>query len=136
LSDEKIPENTFEQLYLKERKKATIFMVAAIALAVLSAGLLVHTFSNGTKNTVGADGTMRLGDGNGAPMMQFDIKSFFKEDGGVDQDKVDEMKSRIPEDSSRLSDFIGPGIDTAVEDGEITSEQAAALKTALGITES
>lgn len=120
--------NTFEGLYLKERKKATIFMTSAIILAVLAAGLLVYVLSAPQGMRGQSDGMVRM-------RMGLDIKSFFNEDGSVDSAKVSEMTDRVPEgNKDRMLESMGSTIDSAVQDGEITSAQSTELKKAMGIT--
>ena len=135
MSDEKKPqEDAFEQLYLKERKKAAGFMVATVILAVLATGLGVYALSGKAPTSMaGQGGMMHFGEGKGA---QLTIKNFFKSDGSIDQDKVNEVKSRMPEGEDRFSELMRTRIDTAIKDNDISSQQGTDLKNALGISES
>jgi len=131
----------FEELYLKERKKSSVLLIATIVLALIASGSLIWAVSKGsntqdlpngvTNQGVNGQGGLR---GNG-PGMTLDIKSFFKDDGSVDTDKVDEITSRMPSGaSSRFTDMIKEQVDQAVKDGDITQEQADALNKEIGIT--
>lgn len=129
--------NEFEELYLKERKKSSILLVAAIVLAISTTGSLIWGVSNLSSTPQlpsGANG-QDFGSGGqfgGGPGMGMDIKSFFKEDGSVDTDRIDEITSRLPSGiGSGFTDRIKEQADQAVEDGDITQDQADALKEAI-----
>ena len=60
-----------------------------------------------------------------------DIKSFFKDDGSVDTDKVKEMTSRMPSGGNNsgftIVDRFKQQATQAVTDGDIAQDQADAL---------
>lgn len=125
----------FEELYLKERKKSSILLVAVIVLAVTTGGGLIWgatkqsnapELPNGAPSQgFGGQGGMR----SGGPGMGMDIKNFFKDDGAVDTERIDELTSRMPSGAgSGFTDIIKEQADQAVEDGDITQAQADALK--------
>lgn len=124
----------FEELYLKERKKSSMLLVAVIVLALATAGSLIWAV-NGQSNTAqlpgggseqGFGGGGQFGGGGGPGMM--DIASFFNDDGSVDTDRIDEMTSRFPSGAgSQFVDRMQEEADQAVEDGDITQAQADEL---------
>lgn len=140
-ASEKNNTNSFEKLYLKERKKSRIFMATAIILALLLVGSVVYNFQNWQRisdqptNTT-QNFSMPFGQDRGGFQRLADIKSFFKSDGSVDTAKVDELKSSLPSGfEDRFLDRFSTLIDTSMNDGEITQSQGSELKRAFGIEE-
>ena len=129
--------STFEELYLEQRKKSQMLLIAVVVLAIATAGSLAWGFSKSgsTSRPDMANGGFSQGmNGQGGPggmRGMMDIKSFFKDDGSVDTDKVKEMTSRMPSGGGRsgfnISDMIKRQADQAVTDGDITQAQADAL---------
>ncbi len=152
MANETTDTGSFQTLYLKEKKKARIFLIStAIALvAFLATGVGLITQLNDSPQSrpsalgpSGQDGQGGQGQfpggnggpGNGGPGMMLDISGFFSSDGSVDSDKVDELTENIPDDfKDQLFEDLSTRIDNAVSDGDITSDQGDALKSALGIT--
>ncbi len=131
-------DNEFEMLYLKERKKSSILLIVAIVLAVATAGSVLWAVnkepassSQFPSGTPGQDFNGQggfPGGGQGGPGFGLDVTSFFKDDGSVDTDKVDETTSRFPGGGdSRFTDLMQQRVDQAVEDGDITQDQADKL---------
>lgn len=137
----------FEELYLRERKKSSLLIVAVITLAIATAGSLIWGASKQSSTPGGLpegfQGQQDKGFGGrggfrGGPGMAMDIKHFFKDDGSVDADQIDQLTSRLPSGmGSRFTDRIKEQADQAVKDGDITQAQADALKEKLDtVTES
>lgn len=137
---EQIKGSTFEELYLQQRKKSQMLLVAVIILAVVAAGSLAWGFSKDGSQNQADTGNFPQGqgfNGQGSPGggpgggMGMDIKSFFKDDGSVDTERIEQMTSRMPSGGSRgsfnIADMIKQQADQAVEDGDITQAQADAL---------
>lgn len=128
-------ENEFEDLYLKERKKSSMLTIAVVVLSIVTVWTLAWSLGS-SSDTAQTPAAGQFGEGGGPGgggqgMMQ-DISSFFADDGSVDTDQIEEMTSRFPSGadsdmSSRIVDMMQQQADTAVEDGDITQEQADAL---------
>ncbi|MBE0448639.1 MAG: hypothetical protein IBX64_11175 [Actinobacteria bacterium] len=145
--------NTFESLYLKERKRAQIFMTLSIVLAILLAGSIIYHLNSKIQSSPNTQGSAlgevpnsgqgpvmmgRPGGGSGGKVIipQDQVTDYLNPDGSVNTDKI----------SSRLNSLQGPPqmietmlqarakqIDEAEARGEITSQQAEELKKAWGI---
>lgn len=140
--------SSFEHLYVKERKKTRIFMATTGMAVVLALGSLVYAGNKKADNPTGAPGlgsnsgqTAPFGGQGGGPggdggmRMQMDITNFLNDDGNVDTEQINEMLDRIPDDFREdMLDRMEAQIDEATQDGDITSDQATALKQAFGIT--
>ena len=135
--------SSFEQLYLKERKKAWIFMNTTAVAAVLAVGLLVYAVNKKTEApepaALGENGPRMQFDGEDGPggrmQMRMDVTQFLNDDGSVDTDRVNDMLERLPDNFRE--DMLGrmeTQIDEAVSDDDITQDQATALKSAFGIS--
>jgi hypothetical protein len=137
--------HSFEHLYLKERKKSRLFMATTGVAIVLTLGSMAYasnkktevpeqvgSFSENSQMTpFGGEGP----GGGGAMRMQMDITEFLNDDGSVDTAQINEMLDNIPEDfRDRMLGRMETQIDEAVDNGDITSDQATALKSAFGIT--
>ena len=140
-------QDTFEVLYLQQRKKSQLLLIAVIVLSVATAGSLAWGVSksnspqpmpNGTPgqrfdSRQGGPGDMRRPGGGMRGMMN--VKQFLKDDGSVDTDAVKSFVGRMP--SGRGGSLNSSGfnfldrfkgtIEQAAEDGDITKEQASAL---------
>ncbi|MDO8335275.1 MAG: hypothetical protein Q7T74_00640 [Candidatus Saccharibacteria bacterium] len=118
----------FEELYLKERKKSSILVAVVVVLALATTGSLLWGINKNSSTAQLPTGAQSQGFGQGGPPsggMRMNIKSFFKDDGSVDSDKVDELTSRAPSGAgSRFTDMFKEQADKAVEDGDITQAQA------------
>ncbi len=148
--------DTFEVLYLAQRKKSQILLIAVIILAVATASSLAWSLSkNNSSQTTpngfpgqgfdgqqGAPGGMQ-GPGGGMRGMM-DVKQFFKDDGSVDTDVVKSFVSRMPSGRSGSSSSDGfnfldrfkENINQAAKDGDITEDQASKLIEAFEAQES
>lgn len=122
----------FEELYLKERKKSSMLLIAVVALAILAAGSLIWAISKDSSTSQLPENAPSQGfggrgqAGGGSPGM--DITNFFKDDGSVDTEQIDELTNRFPSGAgSQFTDMIKERADQAVEDGDITQEQADEL---------
>ena len=128
---------TFEELYLEQRKKSQMLLVAVVVLAIATAGSLAWGFSKsgGTSRPDMANGGFSQGmNGQGGPggmRGMMDIKSFFKDDGSVDTEKVKEITSRMPSGGKNsgfnIVDRFKEQTTQAVTDGDITQDQADSL---------
>lgn len=134
--------STFEQLYLQQRKKSSLLLVAVIVLAITTAGSLAWGFSktgsgSSPSNTPGNFQGQGFG-GQGGPGgggMNLDVKQFFNDDGSVNNDEVKSFLSRMPSGTSSSSsnssfnflDRFKERINQSADDGDITQEQADAL---------
>lgn len=129
--------NTFEELYLQQKKKSSLLMIAVAVLAITTVGSAAWGFSKSSTSTQAPDGVATRGFngqggmGMGGPGMQMDITQFFNSDGSVNEDQVKTMVSRLPSGaSSQFLSRFEEQIDQAVTDGKITQTQADALKKA------
>lgn len=133
MSSEKSSTASVEELYLKEKKKASILMVSTIALAVLLIGsIATRPDANSSEpvalqNTQANTGQRGAGGRGGQP-----ITGFFDESGAVDQEAITALTDRIPGggDPSQFLERFTLQIDAAVESGEITEIQGTELKAA------
>ena len=132
--------STFEELYLEQRKKSQMLIVAVAVLAVVAVGSIawgVSQSSNqsrtpgnfqeqgfGRQNGPSGMGGMRGG-------MNMNIKQFFNDDGLVKTSEVESFLNRMPSGRGRggfnITDMIERQADQAVTDGDITQDQADAL---------
>ena len=130
-------DSTFEGLYLEQRKKSQMLLVAVVVLAVATTGSLAGGFGK-SGSTAGRPnmGNLQQGgfngqSGPGGMRGMMDIKSFFKDDGSVDTDKVKEMTSRMPSGGNNsgftIVDRFKQQATQAVTDGDIAQDQADAL---------
>lgn len=133
--------DAFEKLYAKEKHKSRALIIISAVLAVLLVGSVTYNFYALRRpatmpGQLGAGSPPQFGNGGGRfgmGMRGADIKSFFKSDGSVDTDRVKQLLDRLPEEAkSQFQDRINQRIDAAVSSGEITSDQANALKSAFG----
>lgn len=135
-------QNSFEELFLKERKKTKNLTLAASVCALLFVSTLIWHFQSprpstptnipqiGSGNFRGQDG----GPPGGGAFLGGDIKSFIKDDGSVDIERVSEILDNAPDEfQDRIVSRMEQQINQALSDGEITSDQAQKLKTAFGI---
>jgi hypothetical protein len=132
---------TIEKMYLKEKKKSTIFLLSTVVMTVLFVGSIFikipkvdDTNTTPPTNTFGNPDTEVRGFGQptegrmfGGAMM--DIESLFNDDGSVNTDAVNDIEDRLP--SGMGASFLEARIDQEIEDGNITQAQADALKTEL-----
>jgi hypothetical protein len=138
--------HSFEQLYIKERKKGRIFMATTGVAIVLSLGSFAYasnkkaeapeqtSFGSGPTSQFNGDMPQGGGPGGGGPNMQMDVTQFLNDDGSVDTAQVNDMLERVPDDfRENMLDRIATQIDEAQQDGDITADQATALKSAFGI---
>ena len=131
--------STFEELYLEQRKKSSMLLIAVVVLAIATAGSLAWGFSkNGGSTSSGMPGNFQGQgfNGEGGPSgaggrMGMNVKQFFKDDGSVDTDEVKSFVSRMPSGNSNSGfnflDRFKENISQSVEDGDITQSQADAL---------
>ena len=135
--------STFEELYLEQRKKSSMLVVAVVVLAITTVGSLAWGFSNngsGASNQTANTGQFPGGDFNGQNGpggmrggMNMDVKQFFNDDGSVKTSEVESFLSRMPSggNSSNSSfnflDRFKEMINQAADNGEITQDQAQAL---------
>ena len=133
-------EQAFEELYLAQRKRSSIFLATTVVLAITTVGSVAWAL-NSKSNTAVAEGpgnaqqAQGFGNSQGRPggmRTMMDITSFFNEDGSVNTDQVKELMARMPSGQSDNSGFnfidrIKENIDQAVSDGDITEDQANAL---------
>ena len=129
--------STFEELYLEQRKKSQMLLIAVVVLAIATAVSLAWGFSKSgsTSRPDMANGGFSQGmNGQGGPggmRGMMDIKSFFKDDGSVDTEKVKEITSRMPSGGKNsgfnIVDRFKEQTTQAVTDGDITQDQADAL---------
>ena len=138
-----------EALYLAEKKQKFIFMGASGVFAALFVFSLIfgwgaaQSAGNPQINNQGPNfqdgGRGGFGGGAGGPRGGFGIgggiESFFSDDGSVDQEAVDQLAERAAQfdDGGQLAERFIDGIDTAENDGTITSDQANELRGALGL---
>jgi hypothetical protein len=148
--------NAFEQLYLKERKKARIFTLTSAALAILLIGSVLMSMNRQPATSTGGpsgEGGMRFQGGEGPPggggmrfrgpgggggqggiQMRGQITDFLNEDGTVNKGRVSELLGRVPpEYKGQLVERFGQQIGDAQGSGEITGSQADELRKAFGI---
>ena len=135
-------QHSFEELFLKERKKTKNLSLAASICALLFVGTLIWHFQSpqpsaptnipqiGSENFRSQDGTPP----GGGVFLGGDVKSFLNDDGSVDTDRVSEILNNAPDEfQDRIVTRMETQIDQALSDGEITSDQAQKLKVAFGI---
>lgn len=140
MSDEHTRKNTFEELYLKKRKKRLVFMSVGAVLAILLIGLFVVNLAgkHGPGSKLSSSSNESSPHSGTGPAKQgvddLNMKDFFNSDGSVNTDEVNALLQRVPSQfRSHLPGRIEPQIDAAVANSEITSQQAVELKKALGI---
>lgn len=131
---ESLPVDSIEQQYLKERKKSQILTITNAVTVIVLAFAIVWGFQNSANINRGqmpGSGMPELNGGTppGGPMGMNNVEDFFNDDGSVDTDQVDEVKGNLPEGFedqflSRMDDQI----DQAVENEDITSDQATELR--------
>ncbi len=135
--------STFEELYLQQRKKSSMLLIAVIVLAVTTAVSIAwgmsknnntNNPSNGPSNFQGQGFDGQNGPGGGMRGgMNMNIKQFFKDDGSVDTSAVDSFMSRMPSGGQagnsgfNFLDRFKEMIDQSVEKGDITEDQGNAL---------
>ncbi len=127
--------SSFEELYLQQKKKGEILLIAVIVLAIVAAGGLAWGFSKdgGTGNQTGP-GNFQQGQGfpgggggpGGGPggMRGMNVTQFFN-------DEVKSFLSRMPSGGNNSGfnflDRFKDMINQAAENGDITQAQADAL---------
>jgi len=135
--------STFEELYLQQRKKSSMLLIAVIVLAISTAGSLAWGFSKGSGSQPNTPGNFQGQGFNGGqggpggfagPGRGLDVKQFFNDDGSVNNDEVKSFLDRIPSggpsgSSSNFNflDRFKETINQAATDGDITQDQADAL---------
>lgn len=123
--------NTFEDLYIEQKKRNSVLMTLVVVLAITTIGGLGWGFSKSNTDLQGPPSGFQGPGGQGFPggsMGQMNFDRFFKDDGSVDTEAVQDMVDRLP--SGAGSDFIdrfSEGINQAAEDGDITQAQADEL---------
>lgn len=134
---------SIEKLYLKERKKNQLFLLATIVLTILLVGSVGFNFQNKNRSTTQDSNQSQslsgaLGQNAGGFQGRRDsleISEFFNSDGTVDTDQVNQVKTTVPDGfEDRLLSRISSQIDDALKKGDITAKQGAELKTAFGIS--
>lgn len=118
----------FEPLYLRERQKSKYLLTSTIILSILFLGALVINPAAESATQVG-----RGQGGGGMGRQGMSITTFFNEDGSLNQDQVDRVNSVPAERKEAFAGQLGTQIAGAVSDGTITTDQATALKKALGL---
>lgn len=140
---EQIKGSTFEELYLEQRKKSSMLVVAVVVLAITTVGGLAWGFSNngsGTSNQTantsqfpGGDFNGQNGPGSMQGGMNMDVKQFFNDDGSVKTSEVESFLGRMPSGGNSSNsgfnflDRFKEMINQAADNGEITQDQAQAL---------
>lgn len=136
-------QNSFEEAFLKERKKTKNLSLIASVCALLFVGTLIWHFQS-PRPSAPANAT-QIGSGNfrgpnggppgGGAFLGGDVKSFFKDSGSVDTDKVKETLDNAPDEfQARIIGRMESQINEALSKSEITSDQAQKLKAAFGIS--
>ena len=133
---------SFEKLFLKERKNTRIFIVVSALLFILLIGSVALNFQNRNQAT-GQNQTSGLSEFFGQNRGGFQgqrsltvISDFFNIDGTVDINQVNKIKENIPaEFQDRFFARISSQIDSALKEGDITSDQSKVLKTTFGISD-
>ena len=139
-TEQPIQGDEFEELYLKERKKSSMLLIAVIVLALSTVGSIIWAInsSSSSQQTSQFPGSGAPGQGFGGqggfpsgssgPGGGFDVTSLFNDDGSVDTDLVDEITGNFPGGGdSRFIELMTQQAEQAVEDGDITQDQADAL---------
>jgi hypothetical protein len=135
---------SYKSLYLKEKKKSSIFLILSIVLTILFFGTLawavVEANNDGKKGIRNGQGNGMFDDqagpndqnGRGRGMMM-NFKNFLNSDGSVNTEEVKSFVSRMPSGtgSSNFQTRINQEIDQAVKNGTITQDQATAIKNAI-----
>jgi len=134
----------YEKMYLKERKKSTIFLITTVIFALLFAGsMIVHFGGTTTGNTNGAPsfGSSNSSTGGGMGMgggqqdqsqsgkSETKVTSYLNSDGSVNTTKV---ASALTSAETRAKEMIKKQIEQATSNGDITSSQETALEKAFG----
>ena len=133
--------------YLKEQKKARIFMGSTVVLAVLLVGSLVFAVGQSAPSPVadpgvksgesgfgsGLGGGPRGGPGGGSGDF---VQRFVNPDGSVNEAQVAEFKQRMEQfgGDGQFEERFVDGVQAAVDSGQITQESADALLAALGVS--
>ena len=141
-SQENKNNESFEKLYLKERKKNHLFVVVAAVLSIFLVGLVIFNLQtqklsteqvpNQAQDFPGSFG-QNPGGFQGQRGLQ-EIDRFFNEDGTVDTDQVDQLKENLPSGiEGRFLPRVSSQIDSAVDGNDITFEQGEELKEAFGV---
>ena len=128
-------QNSFELLYIKQKRLSTILgvvsgllAVALVVILVLHPTLRPRTASQ-QRPPFGAGGQMAQG-----MQRNLDVSSFIKSDGSIDTDRIKDLTSRIPADfKSPLMTRVETKITQAKKDGKISTTQAAQLRAAFGV---
>lgn len=120
---------TIEELYIKEKNKAKIFMISTAVLGVLLVGsLLVIVNDTGADEHQPAASTLMQGQGGGAGGGRVTVTSLFDSDGSLNATAVNDMVAAVPpETQSRFLERFGDRVQYSVTSGEITQAQADAL---------
>lgn len=131
------PVSEFEELYLKERKKSSLLLIVVIVLTIATSGSLMWGVAQ-QSNTSPSDPALGKGFEGRGQFGRMDITAFFKDDGSLDTERIDEITNRSPSGvGSPFIDKIKEQATQAVKDGKITQEQADALTKKLeSVTES
>jgi hypothetical protein len=140
MSSTKSNSASVEELYLKEKKKSNIFLASTVLLAVLLVGSFFYNSninSSSSSTTDDQSGGQFQGGGRGGRGGQ-NIAEFFDDNGEVDQSAVDTLAERASQgggpagaNPSQFLERFTQQIDSAIENEEITQEQADQLESAL-----
>ena len=140
MSTDKGSTASVEELYLQEKKKASILMVSVVVLAVLLVGSVMTRPDSSAADSTATQNTQQRGAGGRGGQS---VTEFFDESGAVDQDAVDVFASRATQgggpagaNSSQFLERFTQQIDTSIESGEITQAQGDALQAAFDQIES
>ena len=134
---------SIEKLYLKERKKNQLFLLTTVVLTILLIGSVGFNFQNKNQSTTqdsnqsqSLSGTLGQNFGGFQDRRgSLEISEFFKNDGTVDTNQVNQVQNTIPSGfEDRLLSRVSTQIDDAVKKGDITAKQGEELKTAFGIS--
>lgn len=139
MSEQQAKSSTFEELYLQQRKKSSVLLIAAVVLALSTVGSLAWGFSKDSDSSNTADGQTSFQNGNGfqgrgglGGQMGFKVEQFFNDDGSINNDEVSSFMERTPSGmADNFLDRFVERINQAADDGDITKDQAEALINAL-----
>ena len=142
------PTTDWQTLYTGERRRSRLLGATTVAVSLLAVAAGAWGLSNADAASSGpgqmGPGMSQMGPGQGRPGQQFgqpnttgqsqsqldqDLATMlFSSDGSVNQELLDEFLDRLP---GGLDQFL----QIAVQNGELTEDQAQALRTAAGTSD-
>ncbi len=141
---------SYKSLYLKEKKKSSIFLILTVVFTILFFGSLAWGLTEAKdnkhpefrrNNIMSEKFEQRMGPGmgdyndiqqNDRNRFKMKLERFINSDGTVNTNEVKDFLSNLPDQAkNHFREEINDNLERAVKDGKISQDQANSIKSAI-----